>query len=163
MSQPAPKTIALMRMLTGVFFLLFGEYKVASGGFAHGGFQNYLNDYITHDAVAFYRPILSRLVLPHAVLLGYCVGIVELLIAASLLLGWRVRFFSVVGVLYMINLTLATWNAPGPGAVWRYFGNELDHIPLLFLFMIFFATRAGETWGLDARSGRAPRPKAARA
>lgn len=101
--------------------------------------------------------------LPHAVLLGYTVGVVELLIAASLLLGWRVRFFSVIGVLYMINLTLATWNAPGPGAIWRYFGNELDHIPLLFLFVIFFSTRAGETWGLDAHSGRAPRLKAARA
>jgi uncharacterized membrane protein YphA (DoxX/SURF4 family) len=157
-----PKTIALARMLTGIFFLLFGEYKVADGGFAHGGFQKYLADYISHDAVPFYRPILSRFVLPHAVPLGYCVGVIELLIAASLILGWRVRLFSVIGALYMINLALATGNAPGPGPVWRYFGNELDHIPLLFLFAIFFATRAGETWGLDAHAGRAPRPKAAR-
>jgi len=163
MSQAAPKTIALARVLTGVFFLFFGEYKVASGGFAHGGFQSYLNDYINHDAAVFYRPVLARFVLPHAVPLGYCVGVIELLIAASLLLGWRVRIFSVIGGLYMINLTLATWNAPGPGPFWRYFGNELDHLPLLFLFAIFFASGAGETWGLDARPAKAQRPKAARA
>lgn len=60
MSQPALRTIALMRMLTSVFFFFFGEYKVANGGFAHGGFQSYLHDYISHDAVSFYRPILSR-------------------------------------------------------------------------------------------------------
>ena len=163
MTQPAPKTIALMRMLTGVFFLLFGEYKVASGGFAHGGFQSYLHDYISHDAVPFYRPILSRFVLPHAVPLGYCVGVVELLIAASMILGWRVRLFSIIGALYMVNLALATGNAPGPGPIWRYFGNELDHIPLLFLFVIFFATRAGETWGMDSRASKSPSPRAARA
>ena len=145
------RTIALCRILTGIFFLFFGEYKVASGDFAHGGFQKYLAGYIGHDAVGFYRPVLSRFVLPHAVPLGYCVGIIELLIAVSLVLGWHVRLFSVIGVLYMINLALATWNAPGAGPVWRYFGNELDHLPLLFLFLIFFASRAGETWGMDGR------------
>jgi len=35
-------------------------------------------------------------------------------------------------------------------AFWRYFGAELDTIPLLFLFLIFFSSDAGQTWGLDA-------------
>src|SRR5437588_6498025 len=145
------RTIALCRMLTGIFFLFFGEYKVADGAFAHGGFQKYLADYISHDAASFYRPVLSRFVMPHAVPLGYFVGVIELLIGISLVLGWRVRLFSVIGGFYMINLALATWDAPGPGPVWRYFGNELDHLPMLFLFSIFFAARAGETWGMDGR------------
>jgi hypothetical protein len=34
--------------------------------------------------------------------------------------------------------------------VWRYFGAELDHLPLLFLFIIFYAADAGRVWGLDA-------------
>jgi hypothetical protein len=35
--------------------------------------------------------------------------------------------------------------------VWRYFGAELDHLPLLFLFIIFFVADAGKEWGLDGR------------
>jgi hypothetical protein len=35
--------------------------------------------------------------------------------------------------------------------VWRYFGTELDHLPLLFLFIIFFVSDAGRQWGLDGR------------
>jgi hypothetical protein len=33
--------------------------------------------------------------------------------------------------------------------VWRYFGNELDHLPLLLLLIVFYAADAGRTWGLD--------------
>ena len=39
---PLPKVIAGVRMATAVFFLLFGQYKVFGTGFAHGGFQQYL-------------------------------------------------------------------------------------------------------------------------
>ena len=52
----------------------------------------------------------------------------------------------------MVSLTLATSWAPGPGMpVWRYFGAELDHLPLLFLFVVFFVADAGQEWGLDGR------------
>jgi uncharacterized membrane protein YphA (DoxX/SURF4 family) len=79
------------------------------------------------------------------------VGILELWIAASLILGLWVRPTSILGALFMLNLTLSTWWAPGHGvAFWRYFGAELDTIPLLFLFLIFFASDAGRCWGLDA-------------
>jgi uncharacterized membrane protein YphA (DoxX/SURF4 family) len=149
--QSAPaKTIALTRIATGFLFLLFGEYKIAGPAFAHGGFQQYLQGYIQTDAVSFYRPFLAHVVLPHAVFFGYVVGILELWIAVSLLVGLWVRATSVMGALFMLNLALASWWAPGHGvALWRYFGSELDTIPLLFLFLIFFATDAGKTWGLD--------------
>src|SRR5579863_6361283 len=147
-----PKTIVAVRIATSVFFLLFGEYKLAGPGFAHGGFQGYLRDYISNGAVSFYRPLLSELVLPHAVVLGYMVGVVESFLGICLLLGLWVRPASVAGVLYMLNFTLATWWEPGHGVpVWRYFGAELDHLPLLLLFVIFFAADAGKTWGLDGR------------
>jgi hypothetical protein len=69
------RTIAAVRIATSVFFLLFGEYKVAGRGFARGGFQTYLEDYIANSAVSFYRPVLSRLILPHAIFLGYVAGV----------------------------------------------------------------------------------------
>lgn len=150
--QPAPlKTIALTRIATGFLFLLFGEYKVASPAFAHGGFQKYLEGYIQNDAVSFYRPVLQHIVLPHAVFFGYVVGVIELAIAISLIAGLWVRGASIVGVLFMLNLLLSSWWSPGHGAAfWRYFGAELDTIPLIFLFLIFYASDAGQTWGYDA-------------
>src|SRR5580693_7604991 len=149
-STSAAKAIAVVRIATSVFFLLFGEYKLAGPGFAHGGFQGYLHDFIATEAVGFYRPVLAELVLPNAVVLGYVVGVVETFIGISLLLGLWVRPASVLGALYMLNFTLATWWGPGHGApVWRYFGAELDHLPLLLLFIIFFAADAGRFWGLD--------------
>jgi uncharacterized membrane protein YphA (DoxX/SURF4 family) len=148
----AARTIAGVRIATSIFFLLFGEYKLTGPGFAHGGFQVYLNDFIVSGAVSFYRPFLSGLVLPHAVLFGYLVGVVETFIGISLLLGLWVRPASVLGGLYLLNLTLATWWEPGHNMpVWRYFGAELDHLPLLLLFIIFFAADAGKVWGLDGR------------
>ncbi len=147
-----PRTIAAIRIVTSIFFLLFGEYKIAGPGFAHGGLQNYLQGYIANSAVSFYRPVLSHLFLPHAIFFGYVVGIVELLVGFSLLLGLKVRAGCVLGMLFLLNMLLATWWEPGHGApLWRYFGAELDHLPLLLLLIIFFAADAGRVWGLDGR------------
>jgi len=146
------------RIATSILFLLFGEYKLAGPAFAHGGFQNYLQSYISNDAVSFYRPFLSRVVLPHAVFFGYLVGVLESLIGVSLLIGFWVRLASVAGALFMLNLVFSTWWAPGHGVpLWRYFGAELDALPLLLLFIIFYAADAGRVWGLDGYSKLANR------
>ena len=151
-STALSKTIAAVRIATSVFFILFGQYKLFGPSFAHGGFQGYLRGYIETTAVSFYRPVLANLVLPHAVFLGYVVGAIEMFIGLSLLFGIWVRPASALGVLHMLSLTLATWWDPGHGVpVWRYFGNELDHLPALFLFVIFFVADAGQQWGLDGR------------
>src|SRR5205807_4585442 len=106
--------------------------------------------YVQCSAVAFYRTFLGGLILPHAVFFGYVVGVVELFIGVCLLLGIWVRPASVVGALHMLSLTLATWWEPGHGIpFWRYFGAELDHLPLLFLFIVFYVADAGQEWGLD--------------
>ena len=146
----AHKTIAITRIATGFLFLLFGEYKIAGPAFAHGDFQKYLDGFIRTEAVSFYRPVLAHIVAPHAVFFGYAVGILELWIAASLIFGILVRPTSIVGALFMLNITLSTWWGAGHGvALWRYFGAELDTIPLILLFLIFCAADAGQTWGID--------------
>jgi uncharacterized membrane protein YphA (DoxX/SURF4 family) len=149
------RTVACVRIAASLFFLLFGEYKVAGPEFAYSGFQSYLQDYIANSAVSFYRPLLSSLVLPHAVFFGYFVGVLELIIGIALLLGLFVRPACILGILFLVNMLLATWWAPGHGVpVWRYFGAELDHIPLLLLLIIFYAADAGRVWGLDGRLRR---------
>jgi len=152
-SGALPKTIAAVRIATSVFFLLFGQYKIFGPEFTHGGFQEILQSFIQNSAVGFYKVVLSDLILPHAVFCGYLVGALEMFAGVCLLLGIWVRPASVLGALHMISLTLATWWGPGPGMpVWRYFGAELDHLPLLFLFIIFFVADAGQDWGLDGRN-----------
>jgi uncharacterized membrane protein YphA (DoxX/SURF4 family) len=156
----AAKTLAAVRIATGVFFLFFGEYKVADPVFARTTFpQQWLKDFISQGAVSFYAGFLQGTVLPHHVFFGYAVGVLELFIGLSLVLGLWVRAASILGTLHMINLTLATWWEAGHNVpTWRYFGAELDHLPLLFLFLIFLTANAGRTWGLDGVLHRRQRP-----
>jgi len=117
-------------------------------------FQTYLQDYIAHSAVSFYRPVLAGPIVPHAIFFGYRVGVVELLVGISLFAGLWVRPASILGILFLLYVLLPTWWEPGPGVpVWRYFGAELDHLPLLLLLIIVFAADAGRVRG----AGPAPR------
>ena len=97
-----------------------------------------------------YKPFL-RATLKYPTASGYAVGVAELLIGLSMVLGFWVRPFAIVGALFMTNLLLSTWMLPQGVPLWRYFGNELDNIGLLLLFVLFFAHRAGETLGLDGK------------
>jgi len=137
-------TIAIVRMCVGIIFLLFGWYKVAGPAFAHGGIQHYVQGFLDRNmVVSFYRPFLEKVALPHALFLGYGVGVVELLIGLSLVSGILVRIAATGGAFYMVNFLLSEWNGPGANApTWQYFGAQLDHLGLLFLFLIFFADNA---------------------
>lgn len=149
-SAPA-RTTAAVRILTGVIFLFFGEYKVADRAFAYGGFEGWIRGFLTQGmTVGFFKPVLVNVALVHPVFCARLVGWGELAIGVSLVLGLFVRAAAIGGAVEMILLALATWFGPGHGApLWRYFGANLDHIPLLFLFAIFYATQAGNVWGLD--------------
>lgn len=156
------RTLAVARILTGVIFVFLGVWKTFWPTFASSYMQQMLTQYIQHSAVRGFRGFLAIAVAPHPVFFGYVVGVGELLIGISLLIGLFVRPAALFGMLHMLSLVLATWRAPAPAPPWRYLANQLEHIPLLLLFAVFFATRAGEKWGLDARS-RAARHRAAAA
>jgi thiosulfate dehydrogenase [quinone] large subunit len=145
------KTIAAMRIATGIIFLFFAEYKIASPAFAYGGFEGWIHEFVNGGMpIGFFRPVLVNFALVHPVLCARLVAWGELAIGLGLVLGLLVRPASIGGAVLMIFLALSTWFAPGHGApYWRYFGANLDHIPLLFLFAIFYASRAGDVWGLD--------------
>jgi len=143
--------MALGRIGVGIIFLFFGEYKVVNGQFAHEGYTKWVSGFVQESAVSFYKPFL-KFTLQHHVLFGYTVGWVELLIGISMVLGLWVRPFAIIAAIFMLQLVLSTWNLPAGTASWRYAANELEHIPLLFLFLIFFVHSAGETLGLDGRS-----------
>ncbi|MGC2067916.1 MAG: DoxX family protein [Candidatus Acidiferrales bacterium] len=147
------KAIACVRIATGIIFSLFAEYKIAGSEFTPAGFEHWVRGWVEQgQVVGFYRTVLVNIALAHPVLCSRMVAWSELGIAVSLILGLLVRPAAIGGVILMLNFILSTWFAPGHGApVWQYFGANLDHIPLLFLFVIFYATRAGDVWGLDGR------------
>lgn len=142
------KTMAVARILVGVMFIMFAQYKFLHRDFAHGGYEKYVSGWVQESSVAFYKPFL-RATLHYPVASGYAVGVAELLIGVSMILGFAVRFFSVVGALFMLNIALSTWVLPAGTPAWRYLGNQLENIPLLLLFVIFYVHDAGATWGLD--------------
>jgi len=142
--------MAVARIIVGVMFLFFAQYKLMGHDFAHGGYTKYVTGYVQESAVPAYKPFL-RETLKYPIASGYAVGVAELLIGLSMVLGFWVRPFAIVGTLFMFNLLLSTWVLPQGVPMWRYFGNELDNIGLLLLFILFFAHRAGETLGLDGR------------
>jgi uncharacterized membrane protein YphA (DoxX/SURF4 family) len=141
-------SMALARIVVGIMFLFFAQYKLMGRDFAHGGYEKYVSGYEQVTAVSAYKPFL-RATLQHPVASGYAVGVAELLIGLSMLLGFWVRPFAVMGALFMLNLLFCTWVLPAGSPPWQYFGRELDNIGLLLLFVLFFAHNAGKTWGLD--------------
>jgi uncharacterized membrane protein YphA (DoxX/SURF4 family) len=140
--------MAFARIAVGVMFLFFAQYKLIHREFSHGGYAGWVKPMADNSSLHFYRPFL-RFTLKHATIFGYATGVVELLIGVSMLLGWWTRPLSVIGALFMLNLTFATWYLPPGTPAWRYLGNELDHVPLLLLFVLFVAHDAGKTLGLD--------------
>jgi uncharacterized membrane protein YphA (DoxX/SURF4 family) len=143
-------TMAVARILVGAMFLFFAQYKLMGHDFAHGGYEHYVTGWVDTTAVSFYKPFL-RATLHHPIASGYAVGIAELLIGLSMVLGFWVRPFAIAGALFMLNLLLCTWVLPAGSPFWRYFGNELDNISLFLLFILFFAHNAGQTLGLDSK------------
>ncbi len=99
--------MGVARIIVGVMFLLFAQYKLMGREFAHGGYEHTVTGYEQVTAVGFYKPFL-RGTLQHPVASGYAVGVAELLIGLSMVLGFWVRPFSVVGGLFMFNLLLCT-------------------------------------------------------
>jgi uncharacterized membrane protein YphA (DoxX/SURF4 family) len=143
------KTLALVRILTGVVFLVMGQYKISSLEFARVGFPQFLAEAVQGRAVSFYGSLLSGIhrTSPFAVTLG----LMEMFIGVGLVLGLAVRPISLLGMFYMVNLMLATWMTPGPDApLWAYLQGEFGYLCVFFLFLLFGIGHAGENWGLGA-------------
>ncbi len=114
MPEAGRKTIAVTRVLTGIIFLFFGEYKIAGPEFAHTSFGVWVRGWLgQNEPVGFYGAFLEKFVLVHPVLCAKIVGWGELAIGIALVLGLFVRVASVGGAIHMISLALATWYAPG--------------------------------------------------
>src|SRR6516225_10214873 len=130
-SRLSSRAFAGLRVAVGILFLIFGEYKVFGTEFTlGGGFQFWINRFLTDGAYPFMVPVLKGFVLPFAKPIAFLVAYGELAIGLGLVLGILVRPASICGLAYMLTLLFSS-NYPGPHvSFWQYFGASLDHLVL---------------------------------
>jgi len=143
------QALAFLRIAVGLFFLIFGEYKVFGTQFTlHGGFQFWINRFLEGGAYPFMAPILRGFVLPHATPIAFLVAYGELAIGISLVSGILVRAASACGLIFMLTLLFSS-DYPGPAApFWQYFGASLSHSVFAVCFIAFLFGRTDEIWSL---------------
>jgi uncharacterized membrane protein YphA (DoxX/SURF4 family) len=133
------RALAFLRIAVGIFFLIFGEYKVFGTQFTlHGGFQFWINKWLQEGgAYPFMAPVLKNFVLPHATPIAFMVAYGEFSIGIALTLGILVRAASAGGLIFMLTLLFSS-DYPGSGApLWQYFGASLGHSVFALCFIAF--------------------------
>jgi len=152
--QPAKnnaRSLAVLRIGVGLFFVIFGEYKVFGTQFTlGGGFQFWIHKFLEEGAYPFMAPVLRNFVLPHATLLAFLVAYGELSVGLALLLGVLVRPASFCAFIYMLTLLFSS-DYPGTHApFWQYFGASLSHSVFALCFVVLLVGRSEEVWSLPA-------------
>ena len=134
------RALAFLRIAVGIFFLIFGEYKVFGTQFTlHGGFQFWINKWLEEGgAYPFMAPALKNFVLPHATPIAFLTAYGEFSIGLALTFGILVRAASAGGVIFMLTLLFSS-DYPGASApFWQYFGASLGHSIFALCFISFF-------------------------
>jgi uncharacterized membrane protein YphA (DoxX/SURF4 family) len=146
------KALAFLRIGVGLFFLIFGEYKVFGTQFTlHGGFQFWINRFLEGGAYPFMVPVLRGFVLAHGRPIAFLVAYGELAIGLSLISGILVRAASSFGILFMLTLLFSS-DYPGPAApFWQYFGASLSHSVFALCFVAFLIGSSDEIWSIPSR------------
>jgi thiosulfate dehydrogenase [quinone] large subunit len=155
MLEPLPaidwnaRSLAVLRIGVGVFFLIFGEYKVFGTQFTlHGAFQYWINRFLEGGAYPFMAPVLRGFVLAHATPIALLVAYSEFAIGIALILGILVRPASIGGLVFMLTLLFSS-DYPGAGApFWQYFGASLSHSVFALCFVAFLIGRTDAAWSV---------------
>lgn len=149
------RALAILRIGVGIFFLIFGEYKVFGAQFTlHGGLQYWINRFLEGGAYPFMAPLLRGFVLSHATPIAFLVAYGELAIGIALVCGIFVRSASVAGFVFMLTLLFSS-DYPGAAApFWQYFGASLSHSVFMLCFAAFLIGRADSVWSVKSQRAR---------
>ncbi|HZB87337.1 MAG TPA: DoxX family membrane protein [Terracidiphilus sp.] len=154
--------LAALRIVVGLFFVIFGEYKVFGTDFTlHGQFEEWVRGFLAQSAYPWMKPVLVNVVLPHARACAFLTAYGELMIGLGLVTGVLTRAASGFGILLMA-LLLASAGYPGPHvALWRYFGASLEWSVFIACFAAFIIGEPEARWSLmpRLRSWLQPRPE----
>ncbi len=140
--------LAGMRMVVGLFFTIFGEYKVFGKQFVRSGFPRYLEEFLRGQAYPFMAPVLAWILAHCAVLMAVLVSYGELLIGLSLILGLLSRIASVFGFALMAAMWLSAGYPGAHAAFWQYWGASLNWSVFALCFVVLAVARPEEVWSL---------------
>jgi uncharacterized membrane protein YphA (DoxX/SURF4 family) len=154
------RALAVLRIGVGIFFLIFGQYKVFGTQFTlHGGFQFWINRFLEQGgAYPFMVPILRGFVLPHATPIAFLVAYSEFAIGLALTFGILVRPASTGGLIFMLTMLFSS-DYPGASApAWQYFGASLSHSVFALCFLVFLLGRSAEMWSVPVARAQRSHP-----
>lgn len=161
-NDPNARALAVLRIGVGVFFLIFGQYKVLGTQFTlHGGFQFWINRFLEGGAYPFMAPILRGFVLPHATPIAFLVAYGEFAIGLALTFGILVRTASAFGLIFMLTMLFSS-DYPGATApAWQYFGASLSHSVFALCFVVFLLGQSVRVWSVPAWRAQQSKPSVA--
>jgi uncharacterized membrane protein YphA (DoxX/SURF4 family) len=108
---------AAARIAVGCYWLYEQHWKLPPDFGLHDprGLMFAFQQSIRYPTVGFYRTFLQEVVVPHFRLFGWIVGLTEVTIGTSLVLGALTRAGALLGVLQSVNLLIAQGRTPeGP-------------------------------------------------
>ncbi len=131
--------LLILRMGTGVMFVIAGWGKVKRGAGFGDGMQGFLER--QENMFDFYRGFVESVVIPNKLLFAYLVAYGELLAGIALVFGLFTRWAALALLFMVVNF----WFAKGIGF---WVPSNHDSLYILIALVLFFA-RTGETLGLD--------------
>jgi thiosulfate dehydrogenase (quinone) large subunit len=144
------QALALLRIGTGAFFTIFGEYKVFGAEFARSGFRQYVEEFVRTGAYPFMIPVLRWILMHAATPMAIAVGYGEFLIGISLLTGFLSRVASIFGFALMLAMWLSGGYPGGHAAFWMYWGASLNWSVFAICFAVLAVGRPEEVWSIRA-------------
>jgi uncharacterized membrane protein YphA (DoxX/SURF4 family) len=143
--DPAQRTfkhlwIWIARVLLGCMWWQQTLWKLPP--FKESGLRYWMEQMVKYAAFEFQSDIVKNLVLPNYYAFAPIVYSIEVIVAATLILGLFTRFGGVLGALFAINLWLGLYNQPSEWP-WTYFF-------LILLQFTFGFLQSGRSLGIDA-------------
>jgi uncharacterized membrane protein YphA (DoxX/SURF4 family) len=135
--------IALLRIMMGLLFLTTWGNNLREGLYTPDGLVRFFSEVFpqNENPLGWYAAFIEGVILPVRAVFAPFQLVTELLMGVGLLVGAFTPFFSLAGIFFLINTMLASAGQDWP---WAYL------MPIGILIIVFL-TRAGRSFGLDAR------------
>ena len=141
--------MASLRISIGMFFVIFGQYKVFGTQFVQSGFREYVEGFIRAGAYPFMLPVLKAIISHAATPMAIAVSYGEFLIGISLLVGVLSRVASIFGCALMVAMWLSGGYPGAHSAFWMYWGASLNWSVFAICFAALAASRPEEVWSIS--------------